>query len=127
MEERASETSEYYIVFGKANYNHWLFRFLDKEFQHVYAVKKSPGEQFWIIINPKRGFTSVTMESVAEFPHIRALCPGKVILKVQATATYRCRQWFWHINCVEIVKTLLGLKNRRIIWRILIVYNLRSP
>ena len=105
-------TEKYYIVFTASKHNNWMVNMLKPPFQHVYAVKKSKGGQFWIIINPLASHTEVDMVSIAEYPHIR-LYTGEdaVILPVTATMRHKDRWSLCVINCVEIVKSLLGIRS----------------
>lgn len=112
MEQNQHQWVEYYIVFTKSNLRHMFTRWLDPEFQHCYAVKKSEGGQFWIIIDPKRGFTDVDLKTVDEFPTIRALLGWQpVILRIKHRVSNQLRWRVWHLNCVEFVKTLLGVNS----------------
>ena len=86
-------------------------RFLDESFKHVYAIKKSPGGQFWIIVDPVSSHTSVDLLPVLEYPHIRTLVKeNDVVLSVRAIIDEKERWTLCVINCVEIVKALLGIR-----------------
>lgn len=110
MESVHFETVKYYIIFTGSNMNHWIMKWLDPYFKHCYAVKKSPGGKFWIEINPKRGFTDVEIHSTEQYPTIRDLCKDAVIIETKQRVKHT--HWrVWHLNCVEFVKTLLGIDN----------------
>ena len=110
MDLTPKQTSEYYIVFGKSKLNHWVMKLLDAHFQHCYAVKLSPGKTFWIIVDPKRGFTDIFLQPVDKYPTIRALVGSdKTVLNVKAYLTEAKRDRFCVFNCVEVVKSLIGL------------------
>lgn len=88
-----------------------MVRMLEPPFQHVYAMKKSQGGQFWIVVNPLSEYTEVDMIPVSEYPHIR-LYTGEdaVILPVESNIKHKERWTLCVINCVEIVKSLLGIR-----------------
>jgi hypothetical protein len=112
MDDHKHQWVEYYIIFTKSDLRHMFTIWLNPEFQHCYAVKKSEGGQFWMIINPKRGFTQVDLKTVDEFPTIRALLGWQpVILSIKSKVNTETRWRLWHLDCVEIVKTLLGVND----------------
>ncbi len=101
---------DYYVVFDKSDLDHWIMKWLDPYFQHCYAVRLSDGGRFWIVINPKRGFTRVTLQAVEKYPTIRALVGrGPVVMNVRSILTDERRFRLCVMNCVEVVKNLLGL------------------
>lgn len=104
---------EYYVVFTSSKHDHWLIQKQPDNFQHVYAVKKSIGGRFWIIINPVVSHTHVDILPVMEYPHIRLVVEDQhndVILPVSAFIERKERHTLCIINCVEIVKSLLGIR-----------------
>ena len=102
---------EYYIVFTGSNHNNWMVRLLKSPFQHVYAIKLSPGGCFWTIIDPRATHTAVTTVPFGDFPHIRTMTNDlDVVLKVRVNIKRNERWTFCVINCVEIVKSLLGIR-----------------
>lgn len=113
MDNGHKETVEYCVVFGRSKLKHWIFRFLDEEIQHVYAMRKSEGEQFWIIIDPLNSFTKVDMVLVDEYPHPRCFAgEDAVILPIRTTINTERNRWTPCVfNCVEVVKSLLGIKD----------------
>lgn len=104
-------TQEYYIVFTGTKHDHWMVKHLKSPFQHVYALKKSEGGMFWIKIDPTSSATLITMHSVEDFPHIQTMISrDDVVLNVKAIISEKERWTFCIINCVEIVKSLLGIR-----------------
>jgi len=112
MDQSEGIYTEWYMVFTSSALDHWLINRLDPYFQHCYAVKESPGGQFWIIIDSRNAYTEVRMESKLDYPHIRVLCPDCTILPVRAKINPKQnRHTFCVINCVEICKSLLGIRS----------------
>ena len=113
MQKTTATTVDYYIIFTNSQHKHWLLKRLKKKYQHVFAVKKSVGGCFWIIINPLISYTYIDIVPVLESPHIRTLLidpENSVIVPVTATIGEKERHTFCIINCVEIVKSLLGIR-----------------
>lgn len=112
MEISSKIKEEYYIVFTASKHNNWMVRLQKAPFQHVYAVKKSLGQQFWIVINPLSSYTSVNIHPVSEYPTIRSLVDcGDIVVKVKAFIDSKDRYTLCVFNCVEVVKSLLGIRN----------------
>jgi len=89
-----------------------MVRLLKSPFQHVYAIKQSPGGAFWIVIDPKASHTDVNILPVDQYPHIRLLVKDDdVVVTVKAEIKEKDRHTLCIINCVEIVKSLLGIRN----------------
>lgn len=112
MDQGDKVIEHWYIVFTGSKLTHWVFSLLDREFQHCYAVKESPGGEFWIIIDSNSSYTDVTIKNMADYPHIRALVPNGVILPIRAImdpTSYRYTLCVF--NCVELCKSLLGIKD----------------
>lgn len=112
MDQSTNHIEYWYIIFRKTELKHWVFRWLDPEFQHCYAVKESPGGEFWIIVNSKSCYTDVTIKSKLDYPHIRSLDPNSVILSIRAIMQPDdYRYTFCVHNCVEVCKSVLGIKD----------------
>ena len=121
MEQGKSKTVECYVIFTKTKLNHWIFRLLDPYFQHCYIVQQDYG--LWIILNSTNSITTVRTELVDDYPHIRTLCPGSVILPVTAKVHENNYKWHLGINsCVDVCKGFLGIKNW-LIWTPYQLYN----
>lgn len=107
------DTVEWFIIFTKSELKYWLMDKLEPNFQHCYAMKKSDGGQFWMIVNPMRSHTQVLLESVDEYPHPR-LYTGEesVIVPIRANIDPMLnRHTLCVFNCVEVLKSLLGIKD----------------
>ncbi len=101
----------WYVIFRKTSLKHWVFKWLDSEIQHCYAVKESPGGEFWLKVDAKNSLTEVELLSKVDYPHIRCIAPDSVILSVRAKIDVESyRYTFCVFNCVEVVKSLLGIR-----------------
>lgn len=113
MEPTPTQKVELFVIFTGSQMNHWLIKRLMPMFQHCYTMQKTPGGAFWIIVNPKSAFTSVTIETVDDYPHPR-LYSGResVILPVRTVVKeMQPRHTLCIFNCVEVVKSLLGIRD----------------
>ena len=110
MDTGLKAVEDWYIIFVESDLDHWLIKRLQPYFQHCYAVKESPGGEFWIIVDSKHCYTDVRIESKINYPHIRALAPDGVILKVRAIIRPENRWTLNVFNCVEVCKSLLGIR-----------------
>ena len=101
----------WYVIFRKTTLKHWVFTWLNPEMQHCYAVKESPGGEFWIVVDAKNSVTEVNLLSKIDYPHIRCVAPDSVILSIRAIIDPdNYRYTFCVFNCVEVVKSLLGIR-----------------
>ena len=111
MDESPQVAVNWYIIFRKSPLKHWVFRFLDSEIQHCLAVRESDGGQFWIIVNSTNSYTDVNMVSKLDYPHIRLLEPDSVILSIRAIIQPDNYRYTLCVNnCVEMCKSLLGIR-----------------
>lgn len=107
-----TDTQEYWVVFTDSTAGNWMVRMLKAPFQHVYAIKKSEGGYFWIEINPRCAATDITTHLVSDYPHIRMLVkPDDVVLHVKCVIKEQERWTLCIINCVEVVKSLMGIRS----------------
>jgi hypothetical protein len=112
LDKGLKNIQEYYIIFTASKHNNWMVRMLTAPYQHVYAIKKSRGKQFWIVINPLSPFTDVNIYPVTEYPHVRMLIESNdKVVKVKANIENKERWTLCIINCVEVVKSLLGIRS----------------
>lgn len=111
MDDTKTHIEEWYIIFTATTLKHWIFRFIDSELQHCYAVKESEGGEFWIVLDSKNAFTQVKLVAKSIHPHIRSMSPDGVVLKVRAKINPSLnRHTLCILNCVELVKSVLGIK-----------------
>lgn len=102
---------DWYIFFTSSRLRHWLIPLLDPYFQHCYAVKESKGGQFWIKVDYQYSHTNVELLTKADYPHIRAIDKSAVILTVRAKIKPKKGRHTLNVfNCVEQVKSLLGIR-----------------
>jgi len=105
------EIEEWYICFKDVPTKHWVQRFLKKGFYHCYAFKLSPGGQFLMVAEPMRSHLHIDLVPANdENLNILLDCNKyvKVIVKID---TAKDRGHFCRFNCVEVVKSLIGLKS----------------
>ena len=110
MDKIETYTQDWYVVFKGSNLKHWVMRWLNPDFRHVYMVREDEG--IWLIINRAEAATIVKTELVEDYPHIRQLCPNTVILPV--TVRIKTDVYQWHLgisSCVDVCKGLLGIKD----------------
>ena len=112
MDKSDKLAEQWYVLFKRSELKHWIFKWLDSEISHVYAVKESPGGEFWIVVNGLNSHLQVDLHSKLDYPHIRLLCPDSVILSIKAIIqpdSYR--QSLCLCSCVDVVKSALGIKD----------------
>ena len=113
MDAANKHVEHWYVIFRKTTLNHWIFRWLDPEFQHCYAIKESPGGEFWMVVDAKNSVTEVKLLSKVDYPHIRSIEPDSVILSIKAIINpNNYRYTLCVFNCVEVVKSLWFFKNQ---------------
>ena len=112
MDLPGDKLQKWHIVFKPTTLKHWVFRWLEPYFQHCYAVKESPGGQFWIIVDSKSCYMDVRIESKRDYPTIRSLCPDSVILSIKAIIDPDAYRYTLCVfNCVEVCKSVLGIRS----------------
>ena len=112
MDDSPPITEHWYIIFKGTDLKHWVFKYLQPNFKHCYAVKESAGGQFWIIMDNKSCHTDVRIEAKLDYPHIRLLAPDSVILSIRAIINpENYRHTLCIFNCVEVCKSVLGIRD----------------
>jgi len=115
MIESESNTRVWHVVFCRASIKHWL---LDRlKYGHVYAMRLSPGGQYWTVIDPTTSCIDATMVPVELYPKPMdyketAIKSVRVIVKPQEMRQFSIG--FDVFSCVSVVKHLLGISSRRI-------------
>jgi hypothetical protein len=101
----------WHIVFGRTNYKHWIFRWINKDFQHCYAVKESLGGMFWIVINGRRSHLDVETYSKDYYSRISDMTnESDIILTVVAGYDISLNNaQLSIISCSDVVKRCLGV------------------
>lgn len=103
---------EWFIVFRKTGLKHWIFRWLDSELQHCYAVTRSEGGLLWIIADGKNSYMQIRTESTDVYPTVRDMEPNGVILRVNAIIDPNKFRWSPCLfTCVDVCKSILGIKD----------------
>ena len=120
MIESESVACDCWVIFTGSQKRNFILNNLDKCFKHVFLVKKSEGGTMWLILNPQGGNITFDAYPVSLAPNIRDLYPDEVIIKTRSKTQKDIPLRIWHINCVEVVKRALGVKN----WRIITPYQL---
>jgi len=111
MDQSSNYIQCWYVIFRKTRLKHWIFKWLDSEFQHVLAIKESPGGEFWLVVDGKNSCTDVRLLSKIDYPHIRCIEPDSVILSIRAIIQpENYRHTLCVFNCVEVVKSVLGIR-----------------
>ena len=113
LDRKTVNIEDYYIIFANTRHRHWLLKRLENKFQHVFAVKKSAGGHFWIRINPLISHTCIDIVPVSQYPTIGTLLldpENSVVIPVTATINDNERHTLCIFNCVEVVKSLLGIR-----------------
>ena len=87
-------------------------RFFDKCISHCYVMIKSEGGEIWQIIEPNTSHLDISIEFVQEYPYPRLYAgPEAVILPVRAFIGTRPRWGVCIFSCVDVVKSILGIKS----------------
>ncbi len=102
---------EWYVCFKDVPNKHWIQRFIKKGFRHCYAFKESPGGQFLIIAEPMRSHLDIDIitNNKANFEQLTK-CNKLVTVIVRYDLT-KDRGHFCRFNCVEVVKSLIGVSS----------------
>lgn len=105
-----NDKNVWYVVFTSTDQDHWIYKFIDRQFGHVYAVK-SINDYQWLVIQPRVNVTQAKIMLKSQYPHIRDLVSidDRVIkVSVESTKSRGALNWF---SCVEQVKALIGVKS----------------
>lgn len=110
------------VVFTKATGKHWVQKLLDPYFQHCY-IMRDEGDH-WLIIDPLKCHIVAKTVTKERYPTINSyIMANDVTINVTARIIDRDRSHFCVINCVEVVKGFLGIKDFWC-WTPLDLYNL---
>ena len=107
MDENGHYSKEYYVIFKKTALKKWYMSFLYEPFGHVLLATKTEMGHFWVITDYKGGnmFTElIPMES------LRKIYPRSVIMPFKSVVHKEPQFRLWFINCVEIAKSMLGIR-----------------
>jgi len=110
MDKTLQHVEEWYVIFRRTTLKHWIFALLDDEIQHCYAVKDC--RDYWLVVDGKNCCLQTTLESKADYPHIRCFDNDSVILSVRAIIDPKgYRYSLCLFSCVDVVKAVLGVKD----------------
>jgi len=102
---------EWYIVFTRAKYPHWIWRIVDRDMGHVYAIK-SLNDYQWLIEQPRVNYTDQVIRLKSQYPNVRMLVDSDdKILKVRIKPQMRARGFLCWFTCVEQIKAYLGIRS----------------
>jgi hypothetical protein len=117
MEDSDGNSKLYYVIFKPIGVKRWWAKFLYKPFGHVFIATKTEMGHFWIVSDCKGGNIFTELVPTQD---LRELFPRMVIIPFQSITHKEPHFRFFHINCVEIVKLVLGIRS----WRIITPYQL---
>jgi len=102
---------EWTVCFRDPVKYHWYQKYMKKGFQHCYAFKLSPGGQFYIVVDPARSHTHIDLLPVTD-ENYQLLTKGyKFVTILREIDLNFDRGGICRFNCVEVVKSLIGLKS----------------
>ena len=116
MNDSETVTENWHVIFCKAKSDNILTPFLEKNFQHVYAMKETEGGFLWHIINSTQSHISISHVSVDDYPHPK-LYAGHDSIVVPVSVRIDPRSFSFRLclfSCVEIVKGCLGISSVKI-------------
>lgn len=102
----------WHIVFTKSNYKYWIFRWIHPDYQHCYAVKSSPGDQYWIVVDGKHSHTAAEIYPKELAPTVKDLVEDYtniITIRVSYDILKPVHQ-LSVLSCVDVVKGLLGIR-----------------
>ena len=100
---------EWIICFGGDCQKHWVQRLLKPGYFHCFAFKLSPGGQFYIVINGTRSHTHVDLLPANDDNFNKLTNDYKFVKVIAEIDVLKDRGHLCRFNCVEQVKSLLGL------------------
>lgn len=116
MIESECNTRVWHVVFCSSTIKHWLLNRL--KYGHVYAMRKSPGGQYWTVIDPTTSCidaTIVPVEICATPMDYKKTALKSIRVIVKPEEKDRFTFGFDFLSCVLVIKHLLGISRRRIV------------
>jgi hypothetical protein len=117
MENDGGYSKKYYVIFKPTRIKKWWAKFLYRPFGHVFIVTATDLEHFWIVSDCKGGNIFTELVPMQD---LRELYPNTVIMPFWSKTHKEPHFRFFHINCVEIVKLVLGIRD----WKVITPYQL---
>lgn len=106
-----SEVAEWYLIFSRAKFDHWIWKFIDRDMGHVYAVQDLNDYQ-WLVVQPRLNIVHMRILLKSMYPVVRCIADiDDKIVKVKCFPDVRVRGGLNWFNCVEQVKALVGVKS----------------
>ncbi len=103
---------QWYLIFTPAKTRRWWDRWLKPGFNHVYAMRWDGFN--WLIVNPRSDYLQVENSAVCDHT-LRDVAIGKAtavmgVLCEVPEGTLRSRFFAGPVTCVEVLKSLLGIR-----------------
>lgn len=108
MNESTGCSRLYYVIFSRSRCKRWYMRLLDRYFRHITLLRRSDDGDYWIYIGTAGG--NVWIDTFPYCP-IREVFPDDVIMEYRSVIHQKPTMRIWHLNCVEFVKSVIGVKN----------------
>jgi hypothetical protein len=103
---------KWWVIFTESRYRGGIMRLLKRDYSHVYAVTKSLGGQYWIIVNSLVSHLEPDIRSIRHNPRLRDIVGARAkILTVWVNPGDKPRWTFCIFNCVEVTKACLGVRS----------------
>lgn len=102
---------EWYVCFKDTPTKHWIQHILKIGFHHCYAFKESPGGEFLILVDPMRSHVDVDMVRNNTENLTKMTNCNKVVRVIVKYNLKKDRGHFCRFNCVEVVKSLIGMNS----------------
>ena len=102
---------EWYVCFKDVPNKHWVQRFLNKGFRHCYAFKESPGGKFIILVEPMRSHLDIDIVPLNKENFTKMTDCNKFVKVIVQYDLNKDRGHFCRFSCVEVVKSLIGVKS----------------
>ena len=105
-------TREWYVVFESTSKRKWHHWWLKEDFHHCYAMTRSEGNLFWLVVHPHQSHTEIDYRLIESFPTVRDYT-GEDVLVIEHTTTIDSMQKITQIGimtCVDVIKRHLGIR-----------------
>ena len=100
---------EWTVVFRDPIKYHWCQKYLKKGFLHCFAFKRSPGGQFYMVVDPARSHIHIDLLPCNDETFQAPTKNNHYVTIIKSINLDYDRGGFCRFNCVEVVKGLLGI------------------
>lgn len=107
MRENSEYARRYTLVFMPSSLKRWWMKFLDERFGHVAILRKSDSKKSWLLNDAVGGNIIIDDFPVVD---LRQIYKGCTIIDVWSLPRTYPSMKIAHLNCVEMVKLVLGIK-----------------